>query len=789
MGDLTSVLPILYLFTGLALGIILTWILTRTGWEIDYTVVLFISGVLTAISAALLKEHVVDYEETLFSSILAWENINPELVIFAFLPALIFGESQNLNLHTVKKVFWSASLLAIPGAAFTAYLIAVLCKYILNTGWDWRLCWLVGSVLCATDPVAVVAILKSTAASQKCLQYLIVLEALLNDGIALVLFGLIDSKPYNDPGSDIPASFTTFFIKVLLVSPLLGLAVGLLTVACLKYFDRRLLSDDPTMQIGATICCAYLSFFVAQYSCEVSGVLSCFTAGLVVSYLGRPLLLSSEGLEQIWRTLEFSMNTLIFLAAGLIVGSRSKDLFSGPVVLAIVVVYVGLFVIRARLVAVCHAPMLVLMPDFSPSYTWRDAAFTTFSGLRGAMSLTLALLLGLHSDMASSYSSIKLIAFPDTDVEEAVFVICWVVALSIIVNGSLASRVFRWLGLVAPDAHDKHRNSVLVSYVSTRLHKAAARQYKQLTRQYPAHDPSFVLQRCSVLRGAEGDSQVGGKQDQSIEVDEDADATATSLQLNSFSPLPNRQTSHHLQQHEHDHDEVDASDIAMPFSAFGGLEGVSALVDEKLLDAYRAAFLQVVNLSYLRQISEGKLPRGSRAAIALLNSVDVGFDTTHTPGLQDFDHLTRSFRRTSLLELSLSWTRRLLGALLAHVERLRETNEILALLSFIEAHEYAQAKIPLYLGPTETITTAEEAQVVNESAQLVDQARELLRDAFSEQSIVLVTSRLVATTLLHATEALVLHFHEEGILGAEESVFLLQQQRTDLLKLARDGTF
>jgi hypothetical protein len=60
--------------------------------------------------------------------------------------------------------------------------------------------------------------------------------------------------------------------------------------------------------------------------------------------------------------------------------------------------------------------------------------------------------------------------------------------------------------------------------------------------------------------------------------------------------------------------------VVMPF---GGLEGVSALVDEKLLDAYRAAFLQVVNLSYLRQISEGKLPRGSRAAIALLNSVDV----------------------------------------------------------------------------------------------------------------------------------------------------------------------
>ena len=34
------------------------------------------------------------------------------------------------------------------------------------------------------------------------------------------------------------------------------------------------------MQIVSTICCAYLSFFVAEYNLEISGVLSCVTAGM-----------------------------------------------------------------------------------------------------------------------------------------------------------------------------------------------------------------------------------------------------------------------------------------------------------------------------------------------------------------------------------------------------------------------------------------------------------------------------------------------------------------------------
>jgi NhaP-type Na+/H+ or K+/H+ antiporter len=157
-----EVLSILYLFVGLAYGVCLTYVLSRSGWEIDYTVILFITGILTAITTKQVRENVKGYEEALFNSILLWETISPELIVFIFLPVLVFGESQSLKLHTVNKVILSSLFLSLLGAAFTAYMIAIICKQVLSTGWSLTLCWLVGCVLCPIDPIAVVVILKAT---------------------------------------------------------------------------------------------------------------------------------------------------------------------------------------------------------------------------------------------------------------------------------------------------------------------------------------------------------------------------------------------------------------------------------------------------------------------------------------------------------------------------------------------------------------------------------------------------------------------------------------------------
>ena len=137
----------------------------------------------------------VIHEETrcglgdLSKSIDMWLHISPHLLLFAFLPALVFGDSMGLNYHVVKKMIWQCLLLASVGVIFTVVLLGVVAKYVFPYNWGWDLSLAFGAILAATDPVAVVAILNELGASQR-LTMLISGEALFNDGTAIVVFNI-----------------------------------------------------------------------------------------------------------------------------------------------------------------------------------------------------------------------------------------------------------------------------------------------------------------------------------------------------------------------------------------------------------------------------------------------------------------------------------------------------------------------------------------------------------------------------------------------------------------------
>lgn len=50
--------------------------------------------------------------------------------------------------------------LALPGVLLGAGLTATFMKLVLPYNWDWNLCLVFGSMVAATDPVAVVALLE-----------------------------------------------------------------------------------------------------------------------------------------------------------------------------------------------------------------------------------------------------------------------------------------------------------------------------------------------------------------------------------------------------------------------------------------------------------------------------------------------------------------------------------------------------------------------------------------------------------------------------------------------------
>ena len=86
-----------------------------------------------------------------------------------------------------------------PGVLSNAFLTAIFCKYALPYEWNWGEAITFGSIVSATDPVAVVALLKELGASKR-LATLIEAESLLNDGTAYVLYVIaLDFVKGNSP--------------------------------------------------------------------------------------------------------------------------------------------------------------------------------------------------------------------------------------------------------------------------------------------------------------------------------------------------------------------------------------------------------------------------------------------------------------------------------------------------------------------------------------------------------------------------------------------------------------
>lgn len=139
---------LIFLFFALLLGAVFTYMISRYFTELHYTVVIFFVGVIIAV----IFQQISDSD--LFKiSVAEWEGFNGELILYIFLPALLFGDLMALNFHRVKENLVSALLLAGPGALFGALLTAVFVKNILPYDWGWALSLLFGSITCATDPV------------------------------------------------------------------------------------------------------------------------------------------------------------------------------------------------------------------------------------------------------------------------------------------------------------------------------------------------------------------------------------------------------------------------------------------------------------------------------------------------------------------------------------------------------------------------------------------------------------------------------------------------------------
>lgn len=189
METLPAISPIAFVIVALLAGAIIKFILRKT--RFPYTVGLFCFGLAVG---ALNRCGLLDGAGVLHESVRAVGNINPDLILYIFLPVLIFDAAYEIDLHTFRKTFANASLLAVPGVIISMFLVAAMMMGIALvvpefSGWNWTFALMFGALISATDPVAVVALLKELNTSKK-FSTLVDAESLLNDGTGIVLFML-----------------------------------------------------------------------------------------------------------------------------------------------------------------------------------------------------------------------------------------------------------------------------------------------------------------------------------------------------------------------------------------------------------------------------------------------------------------------------------------------------------------------------------------------------------------------------------------------------------------------
>ena len=243
-----------------------------------------------------------------------------------------------------------------------------------------------GSIISATDCVAIVALLKDLGTSRRLIT-LIEGEAMLNDGTAMVAFLiLLDIVQGNEatPGQIIAKAF-----RLSGGGPLFGLFGGII----LSFILRRI-NNNSSLEINTTLFVSYTVYFVAEYSeVQVCGVLAIVAMGLYMTNTGKIRNAHNESehaIEHIWDYIGFLAESMIFIIGGIMMGDRFINKVELEYIdyLKLIGTYVILHAIRFLLIFICWP----ILSKLGNGMSLKQVFLTSYAGIRGAFGICLALM-------------------------------------------------------------------------------------------------------------------------------------------------------------------------------------------------------------------------------------------------------------------------------------------------------------------------------------------------------------------------------------------------------------
>ena len=305
--------------------------------------------------------------------------LEPEIVFLVFVPPLVHAAGYQASprhlLREWRTITGAAVVLVVLTIAATA-----VAAHALVGSLSWTGAFLLATVIAPTDLVAATAVFRRVGAPERVLN-LVEGENLVNDGTALTAWRLAVAAAV--AGSLSAGEVAEELVLVAAGGTLLGYLGGLGSA----WLRRRL--DDSQIEIVVTIFTPYVVYIGAE-ELGLSGILAAVVSGIYLGFRDPELSNPATRLQAygFWNVFTFVLESVLFVLVGLqfpgvldAIDRPAFELIAAGVGLAVVVM------------AVRMAYQWVV-----PGLSHRERVVVGWAGMRGAISLAVALAIPLTVD-------------------------------------------------------------------------------------------------------------------------------------------------------------------------------------------------------------------------------------------------------------------------------------------------------------------------------------------------------------------------------------------------------
>ena len=349
------------------------------------------------------------------------------VVLELLLGFLIFAGAFSSDTSAMARERWPILLFATAGILISTILVGGAMWFVLGAiglGIPLLHCLLFGALISPTDPIAVLAILKTTGVPRP-LQADIAGESLLNDGVAVVVFMTLFQLAGGMGEHGLATEFGVTQVLALFGREVIGGVVLGAIGGWLATYAQRIARNDA-IDILITVA-TVMAVYSAAWKLHVSGPLALVVVGIMVAraiHSERTDPEERDHLETFWEAIDHLLNAVLFTLMGFVLLSLVDSFKPAYLMAGLLAIPV---VLGARLLSLgATVPFTSLRCGNVKS----TLSLLTWGGLRGGISIALALSLQ-----------------PEMSRELIVFVTYLVVVFSILVQGLSIGRLVQKLGV------------------------------------------------------------------------------------------------------------------------------------------------------------------------------------------------------------------------------------------------------------------------------------------------------------------------------------------------------